>query len=50
MVNVQRQDRKAERRRFDERRVQQRGRIAPAAEGDGDDARRVALVSARWCR
>ena len=39
MVHMQRQDLDAERRRVGERRVQQRGRVAAAAVGHGDDAR-----------
>jgi hypothetical protein len=50
MVNVQREHRHAERRGLRDGRVEQRGRIAPAAEGDGDDAPLIALVSARSCR
>ena len=48
VVNVQREHRDAERRGRGERRVQQRGRVAPAAVGDGDDARaRARRASAR---
>ena len=39
VMDVQREDREAERLRGGERRVEQRRRVAPAAVGDGDDAR-----------
>ena len=38
VVNVQRENRDAERSRRGDGRVEQRGRVAPAAEGDGDRA------------
>jgi len=50
VVNVQREHRHAERCRLHDRRVQQRRRIAPATEGDGDDSPPSVFLSARWCR
>jgi hypothetical protein len=53
VVDVQRENRDAERRGGAQRRVQEGGRIAAAAVGDGDGARSRALracVSARSCR
>jgi hypothetical protein len=50
MVNVKREHRHVQRRGLHERRVEQRGRIAPAAEGHGDDAPLPSFVSARSCR
>ena len=50
VVNVQRENRDTERSRRGGGRVEQRGRVAPAAEGDGDGASPHRRVSARWCR
>ena len=51
MMDVQREHRNAERRSRVDGRVEERGRVAAAAPGDGDDAcTRSGVVSARWCR
>ncbi len=50
VMDVQCEDRDAERRGRSQGRVQQRGRIAPAAVGDGDPMRPGFGVSAPWCR
>jgi hypothetical protein len=50
MVDVEREHRHAERHGLGERRVEQGRRIPAAAEGDGDDAPLLAVVSVRSCR
>jgi hypothetical protein len=53
VVDVQREDRDAERRRRMDGSVKERGRVAAAAPGDRDDrcaGGSAGAVSARWCR